>query len=503
MLALLSLCLLTDCVLGLRLLLEELLHPLGLAQVQESVDLELNALAVGMLAVVAHPGQVFQACREGVHQRLALLRLIKSEADGLEKLAHALDHMLFGQRVFSLLDANQVVDDLADDLHSQQLSEEKVADELHVGKHLALALLHLEVKIFGRLELLAVLVCRLECGRKALELILHCVEQHASEAVWLLALVLRWELWVASSECEDHVCIGLAVVRLHKGFAEDDLNHKLQLLSLLQVNLCQSLHDRLQVVGADLVQESAHPSLKLLQACLRLGDLVCVLALLEHRLAGARRPTDVVSRRHGWAGRASADIWRRSFAGPLARTEARDGGMLLGAVQPPNAEHQLAVKNLVGWHQVHLLLGGVGDGDRSRLLHHLNHRRRRCRCWLLLFVLVGLRLRGRGLGQRSVLQLESFCLACGAGGGQRALGCRRRSRRRGWQWLWLLLRLHGSRSRRRLLWLRLLRLLRLRRRLRRGCWELEGLHRGPQRATVGLRRLIVGTHWLQVQGLDG
>ena len=37
-----------------------------------------------------------------------------------------------------------------------------------------------------------------------------CVEQHASEAVWLLALVLRWELWVASSECEDHVCIGLA-----------------------------------------------------------------------------------------------------------------------------------------------------------------------------------------------------------------------------------------------------------------------------------------------------
>ena len=37
---------------------------------------------------------------------------IKSVANGLKKLAHALDHVLFGQRVFSLLDANQVVDDL-------------------------------------------------------------------------------------------------------------------------------------------------------------------------------------------------------------------------------------------------------------------------------------------------------------------------------------------------------------------------------------------------------
>mmetsp|Transcript_2836 Transcript_2836/g.6801 ORF Transcript_2836/g.6801 Transcript_2836/m.6801 type:complete len:267 (-) Transcript_2836:29-829(-) len=266
MLALFALCLLTHCILGLRLLLEELLHPLVFAQLQESVDLELNALAVSVLAIVAHPGQVFQACREGVHQRLALLCLIKSVANGLEKLAHALDHVLFGQRVLSLLDANQVVDDLADDLHSQQLSEEKVPNELHVGKHLALALLHLKVQVLGRLELLSVLVCRLECGWKALELVLHCVEQHASEAVWLLALVLRWELWVTSSECEDHVCIGLAVVRLHEGFAEDDLNHKLQLLSLLQVNLCQGLHDSLQVVGTDLVQKTTHPSLKLLQA---------------------------------------------------------------------------------------------------------------------------------------------------------------------------------------------------------------------------------------------
>ena len=32
--------------------------------------------------------------------------------------------------------------------------------------------------------------------------------------------------------------VQVTVVRLHEGFAEDDLNHKLQLLSLLQVNLC-------------------------------------------------------------------------------------------------------------------------------------------------------------------------------------------------------------------------------------------------------------------------
>ena len=34
---------------------------------------------------------------------------IQSESNGLEQLADAFDHVLFGQRVLSLLDANQVV----------------------------------------------------------------------------------------------------------------------------------------------------------------------------------------------------------------------------------------------------------------------------------------------------------------------------------------------------------------------------------------------------------
>ena len=50
--------------------------------------------------------------------------------------------------------------------------------------------------------------------------VLHCVQQHAREAVRLLAVMLSRELGVPGSEREDHVRIGLAIVRLHQGLCQ-------------------------------------------------------------------------------------------------------------------------------------------------------------------------------------------------------------------------------------------------------------------------------------------
>mmetsp|Transcript_35790 Transcript_35790/g.64640 ORF Transcript_35790/g.64640 Transcript_35790/m.64640 type:complete len:241 (+) Transcript_35790:595-1317(+) len=86
---------LPDVFLGLRLLLEELLHPLGASEIEQILDQELDALREGRLAVGARvPPQVDEPSGELVHQQLPVRGGVQSEADGLQQLADALDHML-------------------------------------------------------------------------------------------------------------------------------------------------------------------------------------------------------------------------------------------------------------------------------------------------------------------------------------------------------------------------------------------------------------------------
>mmetsp|Transcript_40521 Transcript_40521/g.120138 ORF Transcript_40521/g.120138 Transcript_40521/m.120138 type:complete len:230 (-) Transcript_40521:1029-1718(-) len=202
---------------------------------------------------------------------------IKCEANCLKQLAHALNHVLLRQ---ALLDPNEVVHHLPDDLHGEQLPEEEVADELHVCKHLVLPPLHLKPQLFPAAAR-QLFRCRLEAARQTLELVLDGVQEHTRECLGLFALVLRLEFRVARSQCEDHVRIGLAVVWLSQRLREDDPNDELQLIRLVQFNQRQALDDGLQVVRADLVQQTPHLSLNLILALGRLRGPVGVRPRLE------------------------------------------------------------------------------------------------------------------------------------------------------------------------------------------------------------------------------
>ena len=148
-------------------------------------------------------------------------------------------------------------------------------------KVLALPLLHFDLQVFWVGELCFVIVCGLESCWQTFELILDCVEQNSGETVRLFPLIFCREFRVACAQSENHVCIRFAIVRLDQRFPENDLDDILQLFSLLQLNAGQGFHNCLQVVWANLVQQSTNSPAQLFQTTSGLCDSISILSLFE------------------------------------------------------------------------------------------------------------------------------------------------------------------------------------------------------------------------------
>mmetsp|Transcript_69177 Transcript_69177/g.152697 ORF Transcript_69177/g.152697 Transcript_69177/m.152697 type:complete len:225 (+) Transcript_69177:246-920(+) len=205
---------------------------------------------------------------------------IQGIANGLKKLTDALDHVFLWQAsVF--LDADEIMNDLTNDLDSQKLTQEQVTDELHVGQHHVFLALELLLEVLWVWALGPVFICCFEGGWHVLKLVLTVVQQHSREGRWLLTLVLWRELRVSFLECKDHVCVGLAVVGLCQCLLEDDPNDILQLLRFHQLDAGQVIHDCREIVWANLVQQACSISLKFLHPATCLLDLVCILRWLR------------------------------------------------------------------------------------------------------------------------------------------------------------------------------------------------------------------------------
>mmetsp|Transcript_56927 Transcript_56927/g.123875 ORF Transcript_56927/g.123875 Transcript_56927/m.123875 type:complete len:629 (-) Transcript_56927:184-2070(-) len=265
---------LLDLVLGLRRGLEGLHDPAGVLRVQEVLNLELDALGVALGALlVLLLLQVHEATAHLLDRLLARGHGIQRVADGVEKLADALHHVLRGQPV-RFVAHGQVLHDGTNDPRGQQLTQEEVTNELHVRKDARLALGHQEVDL---VLLLASNLLLRELKRISLhgfELVLTDVEERRLEGN-RLAAVGRRVLREGRLEAEDQVGVGLAVVRLRQGLLEDDRDEQLQLLDGGHLHLCQLLADGDDALRAHLVQEALGRALELLERRLRgeAGDL--------------------------------------------------------------------------------------------------------------------------------------------------------------------------------------------------------------------------------------
>mmetsp|Transcript_85676 Transcript_85676/g.207576 ORF Transcript_85676/g.207576 Transcript_85676/m.207576 type:complete len:236 (+) Transcript_85676:141-848(+) len=123
-----------DLLSGLSGSLEDLFGPASCTGLQEVLDLELDALAVGGLAPGVGPRlEVQQAAADVLQRALARGHGLQGVADGVQQLAHALHDVLAGDDVPRAAH-HEILNDRADDPGRQQLPEEEVADELHVGQ---------------------------------------------------------------------------------------------------------------------------------------------------------------------------------------------------------------------------------------------------------------------------------------------------------------------------------------------------------------------------------
>mmetsp|Transcript_12591 Transcript_12591/g.31737 ORF Transcript_12591/g.31737 Transcript_12591/m.31737 type:complete len:602 (-) Transcript_12591:1009-2814(-) len=331
---------LSDLLLGLGRLLEDLLLPRVLPQIQQVLDLELYPLAEGGRAVRGGAAlELHQAGRELRHQQLAVLRSVEGVTDRLQQLANTLDHVLLRQ---ALLDTDKVMHDLTDDFHGQQLSQEEIADEFHVGQHFVLAFLHLDPQVVWR-QLALFLLRGFERRGQVLKLVLARVQQHTCERLRLLTLVLRRELGIPCPQGVDHVGVGLAVVRLGERLLHDEADDRLELLAGGYLGVDDPLGDRGDVVGRDLVQVALDLPPELLVAALGRADLVSVRRGSGQRLPGPScSPVSAVS---------SVSVAASSLA--VTQAVAAEHGTVRGVVVvPPLAIAPVAVA-------VAVALGGV------------------------------------------------------------------------------------------------------------------------------------------------
>mmetsp|Transcript_19719 Transcript_19719/g.43574 ORF Transcript_19719/g.43574 Transcript_19719/m.43574 type:complete len:723 (+) Transcript_19719:163-2331(+) len=373
----------SDLLLGLRSALEDLHGPARRARVEEVLNHEDDALAIDALAIVRLAGlQLEQPAADELKGLMARRQLLQRVADVREELAGALYGVILGNVVRVLGAQDQLHDDRADHLGGEQLAEEEVADELHVGAH---ALLPLAAQVLDLIRVLVLLlvICHLRGGHQLLELVLANVQHRGLEGHWL-PTVRRWELGEDGLQAEDEVRVGLAVVRLGQSFPEDGLYDDLQLLGVVDLDRGDAVHDRGHVLRADLVQQALDIALEL---------LVLVQRRLSPRLEGkgllGRRPPGLLPLQR---------LRRRRAAEALAADVAAQLAALHAGVEA-------AVRAAAG-------LGADEDAGRQRgrgprLIGRCGHSRRR-----------GRRLRPRRRGR-------------GGGGCRRRRGLRARSDDRG------------------------------------------------------------------------
>ena len=233
---------------------------------------------------------------------------------------------------------------------------------------LVLPLLHLPLQVFWVGELCFVIICRFKGCWQTFELILDGVEHNSGEGERPFPFIFRREFRVAFLQGENHVCIRFTVVRLHQRFPENGLDDTLKLCCLLQLNVCQFFHNCVQVLGANLVQQSTDIPVQRLHWASRLCDSISLLWLFQDGWIPLR-PSDFTVVGWPW-------IWTPRA---LSNTQAQHCRMDFAALQPPNSQHQLLVVDLVRWSQLllHLVLLGrswdlIEDiGDQSGLCHQL------------------------------------------------------------------------------------------------------------------------------------
>mmetsp|Transcript_18699 Transcript_18699/g.48020 ORF Transcript_18699/g.48020 Transcript_18699/m.48020 type:complete len:373 (-) Transcript_18699:133-1251(-) len=253
-----------DLLLGLGTALERLRHPVRRSGLEEILHHEHHPLAVSGLALnIAHL-QIEEPIANQLQSLESCRQLLQRVPDVHQQLAGALDGMLLGHVVGGLLRAqDELADDGADHLGREELAEEEVSDELHVGAHAILPLPALELDVL-RIHVLRALVRRRVGSRhQLLELVLANVQNRRLEGHGL-STARRRELREDRLQAEDEVGVGLAVVRLRQRFSEDGLDDDLELRGIVDRDGGDALDDCGHVLRAHLVQQALHAALDLI-----------------------------------------------------------------------------------------------------------------------------------------------------------------------------------------------------------------------------------------------
>mmetsp|Transcript_34867 Transcript_34867/g.91188 ORF Transcript_34867/g.91188 Transcript_34867/m.91188 type:complete len:571 (+) Transcript_34867:244-1956(+) len=371
---------------GFRTALEELPGPASAAGVQDVLYHKLDALAVAALPLQrGKPGASLGEGLPGNRQR----RRLHGVAHGHEELAGALDRHI-GRHAGGLVAEEKGARQGAHHTHRQQVAQEEVAYELHVGERAALP---------GLLELLAVdgRLRRRARGLEVFELTLDGVQQRRPEGHGLAALGGR-EFLKRGLEREDEVGVRLAVVRLGEGLLEEQLDHQLELLRGLDLDLADLLRHRCHVLRADLVQQAPHVAAKISdvvgrvssnsvglpgrgrQSLRRLSPQRAVQHLLaRERLGGGRRQPvpevaglDLRRVRHEHGPQLQRGVG--ACEGPVAEEEAAGGGHARGGLvrlhggRPSRGPEAQGLDRLVG-DRLGIGCGGADEAARTAVGH--------------------------------------------------------------------------------------------------------------------------------------
>mmetsp|Transcript_120311 Transcript_120311/g.236432 ORF Transcript_120311/g.236432 Transcript_120311/m.236432 type:complete len:235 (-) Transcript_120311:237-941(-) len=221
------------------------------AKVEQVLDTGLDAPRIDLVAIAA--GKHAQGDKprgELPHERPVRIVGVQGATDGLQELAGALDHGLFGD---CLVVPEEVAHHAVDDFDDQHAAEVQGADQLHVGEELVLTPLHLELQLFRRVAL-PLLLRGLEGLRRIFELRLAHVQQHALEGLRPFALGLRRQLGVPAAQGEKHVDVGLATLRVGQSAVDEDADDSAHLCGM-QLHLLQAADGGLHAVGTDLVEQ--------------------------------------------------------------------------------------------------------------------------------------------------------------------------------------------------------------------------------------------------------
>eukprot|EP00443_Scrippsiella_acuminata_P109506 CAMPEP_0115683146 /NCGR_PEP_ID=MMETSP0272-20121206/58232_1 /TAXON_ID=71861 /ORGANISM="Scrippsiella trochoidea, Strain CCMP3099" /LENGTH=233 /DNA_ID=CAMNT_0003122569 /DNA_START=297 /DNA_END=999 /DNA_ORIENTATION=- len=220
--------------------------------VQEISQHKLDPLAVVAFAFrVARRLQLPDPTEDLLKHGAARGVRLEGETYGHEQLTGALQGVLLWHPAGGVT-KHELAAHAADDLGGEQLPQEEVADELHVGAETVPPLLPELLEVVVRPALAGI-----EGGDELLELVLADIKHRGFESDRLAAIRGR-ELGEGGLQAKDKVCIGLAIMRLGDGLLENQLNDDLKLLWVLELDASDLIRDCQDVLRADLVEKALY-----------------------------------------------------------------------------------------------------------------------------------------------------------------------------------------------------------------------------------------------------